>query len=45
MGKDTKKVNDTEVDWFNNPNVITSFIIGLIALIVLLNQNFAIKNN
>ena len=45
MGKDTKKVNDTEVDWFNNPNVITSFIIGLIALIVLLSQSFAIKNN
>lgn len=45
MGKNTKKINNAEIEWFNNPNIITSFIIGLIALIVLLSQSFAIKNN
>lgn len=43
MSREVKKTND--VEWFNNPNLITTFIIGLIALIVLLSQSFAIKNN
>lgn len=43
MSKTVK--NNNEIAWYNNPNMITSFIIGLIALIVLLSQSFAIKNN
>lgn len=34
-----------QVEWYDNPNVITSFIIGLIALIVILSQSFAINNH
>lgn len=45
MRKEVKQKNIREIEWFNNPNLITSLIIGLIALIVLLSQSFAIKNN
>ena len=44
MSKDLNN-NTNEIEWYNNPNLVTSFIIGLIALIVLLSQSFAIKNN
>lgn len=45
MRKKVKQSNINEIEWFNNPDVITNLIIGLIALIVLLSQSFAIKNN
>lgn len=45
MSKEVKNSNTNEIVWYNNPNIVTSFIIGLIALIVLLSQSFAIKNN
>lgn len=45
MKKEVKISNSSGLEWYNNPNLITSFIIGLIALIVLLSQSFAIKNN
>lgn len=34
-----------QVDWYNNPDVITNFIIILIGLIIILSQSFAINNN
>lgn len=34
-----------QIEWYNNPNTITSFIIGLIGLIIILSQSFAINNN
>lgn len=37
--------NKKQVEWYDNPNIITSFIIVLIALIVILSQSFAINNN
>ncbi len=45
MSKNKNKINKNEVEGFDNPNLITSFIIGLIMIIVLLSQSFAIKNN
>lgn len=45
MRKEVKQTNTSSVEWFNNPTIITSLIIGLIALIILLSQSFAIKNN
>lgn len=45
MMKKNTKINKNTVEWYDNPNVITTFIIGLIALIILLSQSFAIKNN
>lgn len=41
--KNDKKKN--EIEWYNNPDIITTVIIGLIALIVILSQSFAINNN
>ena len=43
MSIEEKKKN--EIEWYDNPNLITSFIIGLIALIVILSQSFAINNH
>ena len=40
-----KKVLDKEIEWYDNPNIVTSLIIGLIALIIILSQSFAINNN
>lgn len=34
-----------EIEWYENPNLVTSLIIGLIALIIILSQSFAINNN
>lgn len=44
MKKDIKTKKNT-VEWYDNPNIVTTFIIGLITLIILLSQSFAIKNN
>ena len=43
MNSEVKTKN--QVEWYDNPNLITSFIIGLIALIVILSQSFAINNH
>ena len=40
MNKDKSKIM-----WYDNANVITNLIIGLILLIILLSQSFAINNN
>lgn len=45
MVKKNTKTNKNAVEWYDNPNIITTFIIGLIGLIILLSQSFAIKNN
>lgn len=34
-----------ELEWYDNPTLITNLIIGLIALIIILSQSFAINNN
>lgn len=34
-----------EVEWYDNPGIITNIIIALIAIIVILSQSFAINNN
>ena len=34
-----------EVEWYDNPEIITNIIIALIAIIVILSQSFAINNN
>ena len=34
-----------EVEWYDNPSIVTSIIIGLIAIIIILSQSFAINNN
>ena len=31
--------------WYDNPNLLTSILIGLIAVILILSQSFAVKNN
>lgn len=33
------------IAWYDNPGIITNIIIGLIAVIILLSQSFAINNN
>lgn len=38
-----KKQNS--VEWYDNPSIVTNIIIGLIAIIVILSQSFAINNN
>ena len=45
MMKKNTKTNKNAVEWYDNPNIITTFIIGLIGLIISLSQSFAIKNN
>ena len=36
---------EKEEFWYDNPNIVTNLIIGLIAIIVILSQSFAINNN
>lgn len=40
--KDKKK---NEIEWFDNPNVVTNLIILMIGLIVILSQSFAVNND
>lgn len=40
---ENKKNND--LWWFDNPNFVTNIIIGLIIIIIILSQSFAINNN
>ena len=42
METDMKKV---QVEWYDNPGIVTNFIIALIAVIIILSQSFAINNN
>lgn len=34
-----------EIEWYDNPLIVTNIIIGLIAIIIILSQSFAINNN
>ncbi|HIR48836.1 MAG TPA: hypothetical protein IAB35_02545 [Candidatus Faecimonas gallistercoris] len=34
-----------EVEWYDNPGIVTNIIIALIAVIIILSQSFAINNN
>ena len=46
MEKEKKEINDgVNIPWYDNPSVITNLIIGLIAVIIILSQSFAINNN
>ena len=36
--------NEKKVEWYNEPSMVTSILIGLIVVIILLSQSFAIKN-
>lgn len=36
--------NEKKIEWYNEPSKLTSFLIGLIVIIILLSQSFAIKN-
>ena len=40
-----KEKSDVHIAWYDNPGIITNIIIGLIAVIILLSQSFAINNN
>lgn len=40
-----KEKSDVRIAWYDNPGIITNIIIGLIAVIILLSQSFAINNN
>ena len=40
-----KEKSDVRIVWYDNPGIITNIIIGLIAVIILLSQSFAINNN
>lgn len=40
-----KEKSDVPIAWYDNPGIITNIIIGLIAVIILLSQSFAINNN
>ena len=35
----------TQIEWYDNPGIVTNFIIALIAVIIILSQSFAINNN
>ena len=35
----------TQVEWYDNPNIITNLIIIFIGIIIILSQSFAINNN
>lgn len=39
------KKKNTEIKWFDSGNIITSFIIGIIALIIICSQSFAVSSN
>lgn len=34
-----------EIEWYDNPGFITNLIIGLIAIVIILSQSFAVNNN
>ena len=34
-----------EKEWYDNPNLLTNLLIGLIAITIILSQSFAVKNN
>ena len=36
---------NTEIEWYDDPGIVTNLIIGLIAVIIILSQSFAINNN
>lgn len=40
-----KEKSGVRIAWYDNPDIITNIIIGLIAVIILLSQSFAINNN
>ena len=42
MSKENNK--KLEIEWYDNPNLITTFIILMTALIVILSQSFAVNN-
>ena len=35
----------TEIEWYDNPGIVTNVVIALIAVIIILSQSFAINNN
>ena len=35
----------TDIEWYDNPGIVTNVIIALIAVIIILSQSFAINNN
>mgnify|MGYP001624598965 FL=1 len=39
------KKKQVEVEWYDNPGIVTNIIIALIAVIIILSQSFAINNN
>lgn len=39
------KKEKKQVEWYNNPSIVTDSILGLIVVIILLSQSFAIKND
>ena len=41
--KDVEK--KVRVEWYDNPSIITNLLIGMIAIIIILSQSFAIHNN
>jgi len=43
-GKNMEKIQ-REREWYDNPNLLTNLIIGLIAITLILSQAFAVKNN
>lgn len=42
MEREEKKL---EIEWYDNPGLVTNLIIGLIAIVIILSQSFAINNN
>lgn len=36
---------NTEKEWYDNPNMLTSIIIGVIVVTIIMSQAFAVKNN
>ena len=34
-----------KLEWYNDPSIVTNVILGLILLIIILSQSFAINNN
>ena len=34
-----------EKEWYDNPNLLTNILIGLIAIIIIFSQTFAVRNN
>lgn len=40
-----KERQKTQIEWYDNPNIITNLIIIFIGIIIILSQSFAINNN